>query len=81
MGAPTDRGVGSAMIDRLDTHRFRRDVERIAAVGPDYLYLAIEAIGVDLDRVDDVQRIIREHAEIIPGPGGDPRPPAPPGAA
>jgi hypothetical protein len=81
MGAPTDRGVGSAMIEHLNTHRFRRDIERIAGVGVDYLVLVVEEIGLELGCLDDVRRIVQEFSEIIPDPGGDLHPPAPPGAA
>ena len=68
-------------IENLGEHRFRRDIERIAAVGPDYLYLAIEAIGIELDRPDEVRRIVAEFSEIIPNPGSDLHPPSSPGVA
>ena len=59
------------MMENLQSHRFRRDVERIAGVGVDYLTIAIEAIGLDLDCLDEVQKIIREHAEIVPNMDDD----------
>ena len=64
-------------VEDLGERRFKR----IAAVGVDYLYLAIEALGLELDRVENVQKIVREFAEIVPdGPVRDQRPP-PQGAA
>ena len=75
------RLVAATMIENLQSHRFQRDIEKIIAVGPAYVALVLETIGLELDRVDDVRRIVQEHAEIIPGPGADPQRPSPPGAA
>ena len=68
-------------VENIGERRFQRDIERIAAVGSGYVALIIETIGVELDCLDKVRQLVREHAEIIPAPGGDPQRPAPPGAA
>ena len=68
-------------IESISEHRFQRDLERIAAVGANYVAVVIETIGVELDCLDYVRRIVKEHSEIVPGPDADPQRPAPPGAA
>ena len=63
------------MIENLQSHRFQRDIERIAAVGTDYVALVIETIGTELDCLDKVRQLVREHAEIVPdGPSPGPEP-------
>ena len=66
--------MASAMIQNLGEHRFRRDVERIVGVGPANVAVVIEAIGEELDCLDEVWK-------IIPDPGGDLQRSSPPGAA